>query len=228
MWALLLLVLRTSGRIHVCNVVTQQITSVQPSANQISFCRCNNQPELSGKSWWVTPCFVSPFSHQAPFCSFPNPHAVSLYLYTSIDLPILVAGDICRSLGVVTGRRGQQYRLLDLLEGTAPNLVVRSNCAVKQLVWSFLHFRYQHHSSSPATSPILNHFSLRQTRSHVVAIIIKNNCGVDQTFQSLLVPKFQFRKTKLHATRLNVVLNQLITSLPLYNLNPFLCSMGSS
>ena len=79
----------------------QQITSVtnrQPI--RLADVQRNNPPELSGKSWWVTLCvcfslFLLPPS---PLLLLSNLHAVSLYLYTSTDLSVLVAGDISRSL----------------------------------------------------------------------------------------------------------------------------------
>lgn len=59
----------------------------------------NNLPELSGKSWWVTLCVCfSLFFPPSPLLLLSNLHAVSLYLYTSIDLSVLVAGYISRSL----------------------------------------------------------------------------------------------------------------------------------
>ena len=114
---------------------------------------------------------------------------------------------------------------LVLLEGTAQNSVARSNCAVKTLCLlppppTFVI------NTTPVPSSILDPFSTRQKPLAIVAIITKNNCGVDQTFRSLLVPKFQLGKTKLHATA-PTTFNQPLTSSLFYNTHLFLCSMGS-
>ena len=61
-----------------------------------------------------------PFLTEAPFYDFPTlaPSTLSLHLYTSFDLPARTVGDICRSLGVVSGRKKGKKKASTVVDWT--------------------------------------------------------------------------------------------------------------
>lgn len=150
-------------------------------------------------------CFVSPFFHQAPYCSSVNLHAVSLYLFTStplfICLSLLLAISVAR-LGLSLVEKTNSIVDWTCRKATAQPLVTRSNCPIKLtcLVLPPLSLSTPHQS-------ILDHSSTRQQQVDIVAITIKEQLlsRPDFSFASCTqVPDWQNKPTR---DTLNIIFN---------------------
>ena len=111
------------------------------------------------------------------FCYIlPVPH----FFHTSTDLPVIFAGDICRSL-VGSREKGKPVsRLLDPLGRRSEDLVARSNCAINTLPSFFtfiIHKTLHQHFRYPQSFP-----TVRDEQSEILIIIIENTCERDTDF----------------------------------------------